>query len=63
MPWFDHDDPRCTRCGCTFDEAGGQLGGVLQPDGDDEVLCIDCMTPDQRREHAALAFDDDWGAP
>jgi hypothetical protein len=58
--WFDHNDPRCTRCGCTLDEVGGQLGGVLSLDGThDEVLCIDCMSPQQRQEHAYLGFVDE----
>lgn len=32
---------------------GSQPGGVLRPDGTDEVLCNDCMSPQRRHEHAA----------
>jgi hypothetical protein len=61
--WFDHNDPRCTRCGRTEEEVG-DLGGILSLDGTaDEILCIDCMSPEQRREHASLAYEDDRDDP
>lgn len=56
MTRLDKNDPHCTRCGRTTDEVGGHLGGLIEraDGGPDEVLCIDCMTPQQRREHAEL---------
>ena len=64
MSWlgrFDENDARCTRCGRSFDEVGGHLGGGMEraDGGPDEVLCLDCMTPEQRREHAYLAYEED----
>ena len=58
---FDENDPRCTQCGRTFDEVGGHLGGTIDAgDGSpDRVLCIDCMTPEQRQEHAIVFEDED----
>jgi hypothetical protein len=58
---FNPDDPRCTKCGRTLAELGGPysgLGGKTDKrDGSpDEVLCIDCMTPEQRAFHV-LAID------
>lgn len=57
---FDPDDPRCMWCGRPMDNLD-HLGGTIEraDGGPDEVYCIDCMTPEQRREHAwALEHDD-----
>ena len=40
--------------------SASNLGGVLSLDGNsDEVLCIGCMTPEQRQGHADPAFEDE----
>ena len=54
---LERKDPRCSRCGRTLEELENH--GVLEIYGNDDGLCIDCMTPEERREHGHPALEDE----